>query len=78
MEWSIERFLDALKSTFEWTELYMDCKSQGLRLLNAGQNLQNAWHYLWIAKDYLEEEEWKVWQEIYWDFYKDLMDYISE
>lgn len=69
---------DALSEMATAFKFVKDYKENGnpLHLLTAGEHRNIAYRYLFTAKEWISEEEWKIWDEIYWDFRWDLDEYV--
>ena len=76
MNW-IEIFLQELWNAWDFVECYKE-NGNILHLMSAGGHREEAFHYLSMAKESLSKEEWKVWSEIYWDFYTDLNNFVLQ
>lgn len=67
--------LKEMETAFECAKGYKK-NDNPLRLLTAGAHRDRAYRYLFTAKEWISDEEWKIWKEIYWDFYQDLSEYV--
>lgn len=75
MNFRIKIALQNMRDAVEFVDNY---KKEGnvLFLLSAGAKDREAFRYIFEAKKFIPEEEWKIWDEIYWDFYQDLNYYV--
>lgn len=73
----IRESLKEMKTAFECVKDYKK-DDNPLRLLTAGGHRDRAYRCLFTAKEWISDEEWEIWKEIYWDFYWDLSDLVLE
>ena len=73
----IKDTLSEMATAFECVKNYKE-DGNPLRLLTAGGHRDRAYRDLFAGKKWISDEEWKIWEEIYWDFYWDLSDYVLE
>lgn len=77
MNYWIKSFLQEMANACEFAECYKE-NNNVLHLMSAGSYRESAFHYLFNAKEEISKEEWKIWSEIYWDFYRDLNNFVLE
>jgi len=69
----IEAMLGDIQRAVEFVELYKENKNL-LHLISAGEYSGKALHHLFLAKECesMSSEEYREWEDIYWEFSGDL------